>query len=235
MTDLAPAAADAPGGPGAPMPDTDDTAPVPAVRAPRLADAPPAARPKGSTSAGWAAAAIVVAVGALGFAAVAHIRVTDLESRVAALESAVRDGAVASAPGPAAEPLTSAPTVPQESLPADTDAARQQVIAAFESVYNPAPRVEERLRLIDDPSGVQQAITQAMRGPNGRAVGAATINVNDVRFTSATWATVIYNLVVDGQIIGMGTTGEARVDGGEWKVTRATVCRDLAAVGGTCV
>jgi carbon-monoxide dehydrogenase large subunit len=41
-----------------------------------------------------------------------------------------------------------------------------------------------------------------MRGPNGAAVGAATVNVNDVRFTSATWATVIYNLVVDGQIIG---------------------------------
>lgn len=195
----------------------------------------PGPRPKGSTGAAWAAAAIVVAVGALGFAVVAHIRITDLESRVSTLEAAARDGAAGGAGATIAqEPLGTAPTVPPESMPPDPEAARQQVVAAFESVYNPAPRVEERLRLIDDPVGVEQGITQAMRGPNGRAVGAAVVNVNDVRFTSATWATVIYNLVVDGQIIGQGTTGEARVDDGAWKVTRATVCRDLQAVGGTC-
>lgn len=217
MTDLAPA-----------------DAPASAVVVARAPEPAPTPRPRGATGAAWAAAAVVVAVGALGFAVVAHIRVTELESRVATLETAARETADAMPPRSPAEPLSSNPTVPKDSLPPDTEAARQQVVTAFESVYNPAPRVEERLRLIDDPSGVQQAIVQAMRGPNGRAVGAATVNVNDVRFTSATWATVIYHLVVDGQIIGMGTTGEARVDGGEWKVTRATVCRDLAAVGGTC-
>ena len=52
-------------------------------------------------------------------------------------------------------------------------------------------------------------------------------------FTSATRARVDYTLSIDGSPPSQ-LSGEARVVSGEWKVTRATVCRDLLVFGATC-
>jgi len=118
--------------------------------------------------------------------------------------------------------------------PPDAVQARADVIAAFAAVYDPSAGVESRIRLIDDSTGVAAAIRQAAAGPNGALVASATVNVNDVEFLSPTRAKVIYGLTIPGQPPILGREGEARVAAGAWKVTRATVCTDLEAIGGAC-
>ena len=196
-------------------------------------------RERGSSAGAWAAAALVLALGALIFAVLAHIRVSDLEDRVAVLESdaALRPSATTPS-GALVDPLGTAPpptdAAVAASAPADPSQARADIIAAFSSVYDPASGVEARLRLVDDTTGIAAALRQAIAGPNGAAVSSATVNVNDVQFLSATRARVIYGLTVAGQPAALGRSGEARVAAGAWKVTRSTICADLEAVGGAC-
>lgn len=195
---------------------------------------------RGSSAGAWAAAALVLALGALIFAVLAHIRASDLEGRVGTLESELAarpsppspDGALADPPVPTVAPTAVVPTtvVP----PPDPAQARAEVIAAFASVYDPTSGVDARMRLVDDTTGVAAAIRQAEAGPNGAAISTATVNVNDVEFLSPTRAKVIYGLVVPGEAPILGRSGEARVAAGAWKVTRATVCADLEAIGGSC-
>ncbi|MFN8053141.1 MAG: hypothetical protein U0Q22_16970 [Acidimicrobiales bacterium] len=198
-------------------------------------DRPPD-RQRGSAAGAWAAAAVVLAVGALVFGVLAHIRITDLEDRVAALEADgdTRTGTTPAATGFRENIGSTTIATPAAIGPADPVAARAAVVAAFGSVYDGTNGIEVRLRMIDDPTGVEQAIRSLQSGPNALAVNAATVNVNDVTFTSPTRASVIYGIAVSGQPAALGRTGEARVEAGAWKVTRATVCGDLAAAGGSC-
>ena len=75
---------------------------------------------------------------------------------------------------------------------------------------------------------------RAEAGPNAAALTSVTVNVNDVQYLSATRARVVYSLSVPGQPPVLGREGQARVASGAWKVTRATVCADLDAIGSAC-
>lgn len=191
-------------------------------------------RERGSSAGAWAAAALVLALGALAFAVIAHIRVTDLEGRVAVLESEIAAGREPLAELPADELPADDPSTDLPAAPSDEAAARAGVIAAFGSVYDPAAAIDDRVRMVDDPTGVGDALRQIAAGPNAVAVTSATVEVNDVNFTSPARAKVVYTVIAPGQAPISGREGEARVDGGTWKVTRATVCADLLAVGGNC-
>jgi len=196
---------------------------------------------RGSTAGAWAAAAIVLAVGSLIFAVGAHLRETDLEQRVTELEVAAADRAALDASGSGARPpaVTTA-TVPVGGAttapvgPPDPDAARAQVISAFGTAYDPARAIEERVTLVDDATGVREALASVAQGPNAVVAASIAVNVNDVQFRSPTRARVIYTITVGAGPPAIGIEGEARVAAGTWKVTRATVCRDLAAVNAVC-
>ncbi len=58
--------------------------------------------------------------------------------------------------------------------------------------------------------------------------------VDRIVFTSPTTAAVVYDLVLDGSQTFATRVGHARFVGGRWKVTRATVCADLALANVTC-
>ena len=58
--------------------------------------------------------------------------------------------------------------------------------------------------------------------------------VDRIVFTSPTSASVAYDLLVDGSQTFATRVGHARFVGGRWKVTRATVCADLALANVTC-
>jgi len=193
-------------------------------------------RERGSSAGAWAAAALVLALGALIFAVLAHVRVSELEDRIGVLES---ENALRSPLTSLVDPLDPVPTTPISSPegggePPDPSTARADVIAAFSAVYDSRAAIDDRLRLVDDTTGVAAALRQAAAGPNAAVINSATVNVNDVTFSSPTRATVVYGLAVPGQPPILGRSGEARVDGGAWKVTRATVCADLTAVGAPC-
>ena len=195
-------------------------------------------RDRGVSAGAWAAAALVLALGGLGFGVAAHLRVTDLEQRLSAVEAAQGTRAASSA---ALGPNVSSTQLPAVSTtsavtetPPDVASARASITSAFTAVYNGGLADEARLALIDDPTGVDAAIMAARAGANAAVASTIAAQVSDITFTSATRATVTYTVGVAGQPPSSPRQGSARLASGTWKVTRDTVCTDLAVIGAPC-
>ena len=196
-------------------------------------------RDRGVTAGAWAAASLVLALGGLGFGVAAHLRVTDLEERLSAVEaaqnSAGRSGGSALGTGVSSTrvPAISTTTVASEPPP-DVAAAKASILTAFTTVYNGGLPNETRLALIDDPTGVDAALTAAITGTNAAVASTISAQVSDIVFSSATRATITYTVGVAGQPPSSPRQGAARLASGTWKVTRETVCTDLAVIGSPC-
>ena len=181
------------------------------------------AKPKGreSTNGAWAAAAVVLAIGGLGFGVVAQIRVSDLEDRVTQIQTVgVSPAAVLST------------TIPP--LQATNQAAEALVRHAFGAVYDPSTAAAERLAAVDDPRGVDVAFKSAASGQFAPQASQASLDITEVEFTSETAARVRYAILIGGQPRYVGRIGDASLIGGAWRVSRDTVCADLALVGANC-
>lgn len=198
-----------------------------------------------STAGAWAAAAIVLALGALAFGVWAQLRVNDLESELdtaRALDVLAEDAGTvssdaASGDGGAVAEDTTTTTVdvpPTSTQPADPDDARAEITEAFETVYDGGLPIVERLALLDDTSGVERAMRGAANGEFGDSLLTLTATVEDVTFASSARALVVYSTSALGIDPQPARRGEARISGGQWKVTRATVCSDLSALGSSC-
>ena len=178
----------------------------------------------------WAAAAVVLAIGALGFGVVSLVRIDDIQSRVTALEARPRSTA----------PIASAPTsvttdpVPVGLEPDSPEEARADVVSAFVTVYDGSKPGEERLAFIDDPTGVSEAFAAAGTGQFAKQAEGARARIQTVTFTSPKDATVTYSVVSDGVAQLGNRVGNARLVGNTWKVTRSTVCADLTSAGAPC-
>lgn len=191
-----------------------------------------------STAGAWAAAALVFALGGLGFGVAAQLRINDLQHRVDRLDARLEAPARPLEPSVTTASTTTSPalssTVSGGEEPSDVDAAKDLIATAFSTVYRAKLSNGARLALVDDPSGVDAALTAAASGPNAAIINVTTARVDDITFTSPTRATVQYSVLVPGQTPGSPRSGEARLSSGTWKVTRATVCADLAAVDAPC-
>lgn len=192
---------------------------------------------RGRADAGaWAAAALVLALGGLGFGVVSVVRTDDLRSRVAELERERR-----ATPTSSTLERLSAPTdelalsgTQPPPVPADPSRAEAEVIDAFETVYDGGRAGEERAAAIDDPRGVAAAFQAAAGGRFAALAATSRSIVSSVRFNSATEAVVTYRVESSGGVDLGERVGEARLTSGRWKVTRSTVCADLASVGAPC-
>jgi hypothetical protein len=195
-------------------------------------------RGRAEDSAGaWAAAAVVLALGALGFAVVAQVRVSDLEHRVVALERSI--DRTAAPPGDVGSPTTTTPRPADDQpvagdQPANPGAAEAAVRSAFVNLYDGARPIAERVDAVDDPRGVADALGAAAEGDFALKVANTRATVSEVIFTSPTTATTRYSVLVNGDPQVADAQGAARFVDGEWKVTRATVCADLEDVGAPC-
>jgi len=163
----------------------------------------------------WALlAALVVAVGAVAFV-------------IGAVVVNGPEKVTVEVPRPEAPvPTLPLPTLPPAGKPpANEGAARQAITDAFQRVYAASSTVEAAGPYIDDPHGLQQAIDETnLKYPDSRAI--QSIAVRDIRFTSPTKAAVLYDY---SSSVGFpGRIGHAVRVGGQWKVTRATVCTDFA-------
>jgi len=124
------------------------------------------------------------------------------------------------------------PSLPVElSPPADRAAAAEEVSAAFGIAYDANLPADLRLSRIDDPTGVADASAAAKSGAYGGLTGTVRAEVLGVSFDRPGHATVGYLLTAAG--VGP-RTGEAVLVDGAWKVTRSTVCADLALAGVEC-
>ncbi len=118
--------------------------------------------------------------------------------------------------------------------PAHPAAARLDVAHAFRVVYSFGQPPAARRALIDVPAGLDAPSAAAASGPYATNVTSVSARVDRIVFTSPTTAAVAYDLVLDGSQTFATHVGQARVVGGRWKVTRATVCADLALANVTC-
>ena len=198
----------------------------------------------------WAAAAVVLAVGALGFGVFAQLRASDLAARVERLETARAASPLSDAttnkvnttlkaiPPTAGLPVvpsqtTVLPTTAPASQPPDVIGAENAVRQAYAIAYDGTQALDARLSVIDDSRGVDAAFRAAGTGQYATSLANARGTVSRVSFTSDNAATVSYSVFFNGQS-GAERQGTAVAIEGVWRITRATVCADLAAVNAPC-
>lgn len=114
------------------------------------------------------------------------------------------------------------------------DAARGDVARAFGVAYDFAASPTARRASIDDASGLDPVVEDVMSGPYAAIAARIAPRIVEIVFTSPSSAAVLYDLGGETGSIGAGRVGEARLVDGRWKVTRATVCADLALAQVDC-
>lgn len=132
-------------------------------------------------------------------------------------------------------------TVTTTSLPAhntpppDERAARGEIVDLFAKwgAIGTVGEAASNLDLVDDPHGIVQAATQAVRN-HPYEVSHDAYEVSGVQFLGRTAAIVAYNIVLAGAPLFSGRVGHAALVEGTWRITRETVCGDLALAGAVC-
>jgi len=122
---------------------------------------------------------------------------------------------------------------PGPEQPAEVDAARAAVIAAYELAYDGSKTVEERGAAVADPSGWQDVQAEIDR-QFPEQVAASRARVTEVVFVSATRAAVRFDIVQEGSLYLPGELGEAVLVNGRWKVTREAMCGLVTLAGKHC-
>jgi hypothetical protein len=135
--------------------------------------------------------------------------------------------------------LPAEPSSASSSQPADQSLAAAAVISAFEQAYSPNPllgfaanlsAVNEGGQLTASVAGASTTSAPEAAAAPGTTLAGAAVEVQQVTFTSATIADVVYR--IDGGVL---LTGEAQLGpAGIWRVGLATFCGDIRAgvVGG---
>lgn len=86
--------------------------------------------------------------------------------------------------------------------------------------------------LFDSPIGLEQAIDEALAGPNAEYVRDARYEIVDLMFTSPGEAWFQYDL--DALGVSFRPFGRATSTGESWQISRNTICQDLAHAGVLC-
>jgi hypothetical protein len=137
----------------------------------------------------------------------------------------------ASSGTPSSAPVSSAPvsSAPASSSSSGNSAAVAQITTNWEKFFNSSTPNSERVTLLQNGSAFAGAISGLTSLVSG--LGA---KVTSVTLTSATTATVKYNLTAGGTSLLNNQTGTAVLDNGVWKVGDASLCALLKLVpGGT--
>jgi hypothetical protein len=134
-------------------------------------------------------------------------------------------------------PASSAPasSAPASSAPASSasgnSAAVAEITTNWEKFFNSSTSLSERVALLQNGSAFSSAINDLSKLPIAAGIGA---KVTGVTVTSATSATVNYNLVSGSTTLLGGQTGKAVYQDGTWKVGDASLCGLFKLVpGGT--
>jgi hypothetical protein len=188
-----------------------------------------------SSAGAWAAAAVVLALGALGFGVASQMQVQDLERRIHSLEQ------TSQIPTITREAAAEGPTTTATPPPTDDGSAavlpgfdREEVETAFEIVYDGSRPIDQRIQYVDDPAGIVESFQTLSSGELAATASQLRAVIDQVTFTSTMTATVTYRITTEGSGGGDERIGSARLHDGVWKVTRSTVCADLEDGGAPC-
>jgi hypothetical protein len=131
-------------------------------------------------------------------------------------------------------PPPAPPTLPAPGeQPADPGAARDAVTAVFQQAFG-GDDADANARAVDDPSGLEDLRRDLRERYPDMLGGRVSYEITDIVFTSPTEAAFYFRPVITDYTEMPRQIGHARVVGGEWKVTRATVCAMFQLGGAAC-
>ncbi|MFG2818152.1 hypothetical protein ACGFX4_01890 [Kitasatospora sp. NPDC048365] len=121
---------------------------------------------------------------------------------------------------------------PSGSAPADPAAAKAEITTNWEKFFSPDTSLDDKAALLQGGDQLAPVLQGFASDPR---VGQVQAKVTDVAFTSATEATVTYQLSIQGNVVQPDATGQAVLDSGVWKVSRSTLCGLVQQSGNTAV
>jgi hypothetical protein len=120
-------------------------------------------------------------------------------------------------PTPVALPAATGPP------PADPTAARQQIEAAYRTVFTAKGSTGAAPDLEGGPV-LSAAARKQLQAGYGDILGKLTVRVDDFRFLNPAQAALSFDLLLNGAPVTAPTVGQAVLVNGKWKVARATFC-----------
>jgi hypothetical protein len=131
-------------------------------------------------------------------------------------------------------PVSSAPAAPASSAPASSSSssgASAEITANWEKFFSASTPTSQKVTLLQNGSTFSSAISDFSKLPLAGGIGA---KVTGVTVTSATSATVTYDIVSGSTTLLGGQSGKAVYQDGTWKVGDASLCGLFKLVpGGT--
>lgn len=121
-------------------------------------------------------------------------------------------------------PLTLPPAGPAQ--PPDPAAAQAEITRAFDELHADIGNWDTLIRLVDDPSGLDLLIERESVSGRRKILG-TTVVISELVFFSPIEASFIYVATIDGDEQD-AEYGRARLIEGTWRITRTTVCQDIA-------
>jgi hypothetical protein len=146
--------------------------------------------------------------------------------------SSSSSSSTASSPVSSSAPVSSAPvsSAPASSSSSGNSAAVAQITANWEKFFSSSTPNSERVTLLQNGSAFAGAITGL-----ASLVSNLGAKVTNVTLTSATTATVTYDLTSGGSSLLNNQTGTAVLQNGVWKVGDASLCGLIKLVPGGAV
>ncbi len=129
-----------------------------------------------------------------------------------------------STPTPTASaPETTEPTGSAQAGdgPQDPAAATAEIEKAWTTFFDPKATTDAKVAVLENGDELRPLLTAFANDKNAAQTSA---KVTDVQFTSATGATVTYDLLVGGTPALPGAKGTAVEQDGAWKVSVKTLC-----------
>jgi hypothetical protein len=130
--------------------------------------------------------------------------------------------------------IASTPTAPSlppaGKQPANPTAAKTDVENVFRAVYGQGTSAQ-KLRLVQGADQTVIAAADAAASAHAQVSASSAPVVLQVVFTDPKDAAVLYEIDYDGSPVVGPKVGYAVLDGGAWKVTRATFCGDINNAG----
>jgi hypothetical protein len=138
-----------------------------------------------------------------------------------------------SVPVTASAPAASAPAA-SSSAPAGSSSASAvaEITANWEKFFNASTTAAQKAALLQNGSKFTSAISAFAQIP---LAGGISAKVTKVVLTSATQATVTYNIVAGGASLLSGKTGTSVYQDGVWKVGDASLCGLFTLIPGGSV
>ncbi|MFK4226875.1 hypothetical protein [Streptomyces sp. NPDC019890] len=127
-------------------------------------------------------------------------------------------GSTTPTPSATAPPTASAPAA---SAPADPAAAKAEIMKNWTTFFDPKATTDAKVKVLENGDQLRPLLA-AFSGDKNAAQSSA--KVTDVQFTSATEATVTYDLLVGGTPALPGSKGSAVYQDQTWKVSVKTLC-----------